>query len=88
MILPILTFPNEILRQPTQPVTFPLTKEVKKLTHDMIETVHKSDGIGLAAPQVGKSLKLIIVNLEKSDIPPFPLYNAKIVKKSFKKVEI
>jgi peptide deformylase len=88
MILPILTYPNESLRKPTQPVVFPLSKEIKKLTRDMIETVHKADGIGLAAPQVGKAVKLIVINLEKSDLPPFPLYNARIVKKGFKKIEL
>ncbi len=88
MTLPILTYPNKVLRTPAKEITFPLSKEIKKLTRDMIETVHKADGIGLAAPQVGKSVKLIIINLEKNDIPPIPLYNARIVKKKFKKIEI
>lgn len=88
MILPILTYPNPILRKPTESVSFPLSKEIKKLTKDMVDTVRHSDGIGLAAPQVGKSVKLIIINLEKSGIPLFPLYNARIKSKSWKKVEI
>jgi peptide deformylase len=88
MILPILTYPNKVLREPTQPVTFPLTKEIKKLTEDMIDTVRKADGIGLAAPQVGKSVKLVIINLEKNGIPLIALYNPKIVAKSFAKSEI
>jgi len=88
MILPILTHPNPILRKPTEPVSFPLSKEIKKLTKDMVETVRHSDGIGLAAPQVGKSVKLIIINLEKSGGPLFPLYNAKIKSKSWRKSEI
>ena len=84
----IKTYPDEVLRKPTEPVTFPLTKEIKKLTEDMIDTVRKADGIGLAAPQVGKSVKLIIVNLEKSGVPLVALYNPRIVKKSFNKTEI
>ncbi len=88
MILPILTYPNQVLRKKTEPVVFPLSKEIKKLTRDMLETVHKADGIGLAAPQVGKSVKVIVVNLEKNELPPFPLYNAKVVKKGFKKIEV
>ena len=88
MILPIVTYPNEVLRKKTEEVKFPLTAEVKKLTKDMIDTVRKADGIGLAAPQVGKSLKLIIINLEKNGIPTLALYNPKIVSKSFKKIEI
>lgn len=88
MILSILTYPNPILRKATEPVEFPLNKEIKKLTRDMIDTVRKVDGIGLAAPQVGKSVKVIIINLEKSGIPLFPLYNARITSKSWKKTEI
>lgn len=88
MILPILTYPNKILREPTKPVEFPLNKEIKKLTRDMIDTVRKADGIGLAAPQAGKSAKVIIINLEKSGIPLFALYNARITSKSWKKTEI
>ena len=88
MILPILTYPNDVLRKPTQPVIFPLTKEIKKLTADMMETVRAADGIGLAAPQVGKSVKLIIINLEKNGVPLFALYNPKIISKGFKKIEI
>ncbi len=88
MILPILTHPNEILRKPAKTVEFPLSKEMKKLTKDMVDTIRKADGIGLAAPQVGKSVKLIIINLEKSGIPLFLLYNARIIKKSWKKTEI
>lgn len=54
----------------------------------MIDTVRHADGIGLAAPQVGKSVRVIIINLEKSGIPLFALYNAEIKSKGFKKVEI
>lgn len=88
MILPIKTYPDPVLRQPTRPVIFPLSKEIKKLAQDMIDTVRKADGIGLAAPQVGKLVKLVIVNLEKSDMPLVALYNPKVVKKSFSKTEI
>lgn len=54
----------------------------------MIDTVLKADGIGLAAPQVGKSVKLIVINLEKSGIPTFPIFNPKVVSRSLKKVEV
>ncbi len=88
MILPILTYPNKVLRDPTEPVVFPLSKEIKKLTADMIDTVRKADGIGLAGPQVGKSVKLIIVNLEKNGVPLLALYNPKVTSKGFGKTEI
>ncbi len=88
MILPILTYPNEALRKPTEPVIFPLPPEIKKLTKDMMDTVRQADGIGLAAPQVGKSVKLIIINLEKNSIPLLALYNPKVVYKGLKKTEL
>ncbi len=88
MILPILTYPNKFLRNPTEPVVFPLPKDIIRLTKDMMDTVRNADGIGLAAPQVGKSVKVIIINLEKSGVPTMVLFNPKIVAKSFKKTEI
>ena len=88
MVLPILTYPNEFLRKPTEPVEFPLSPKIKKLTKDMIDTVRKADGIGLAAPQVGQSVKVIIVDLEKHGVPLIALYNPKVVSKSFRKTEI
>ncbi len=88
MILPILKFPNKFLRNPTEPVVFPLSKEIEKLTKDMIDTVRNADGIGLAAPQVGKSLKLIVVNLEKNGVPLMALYNPKVVSRSLKKIDL
>jgi len=89
MVLPIKTFPKDkVLREPTRRVEFPLSKDIVKLTQDMVETVRKADGVGLAAPQVGKPLKLIVINMEKNGMSPFPLYNAKIVSKSLKKIEV
>lgn len=88
MILPILKFPNEILRADTKPVVFPLSKEIQKLSKDMIDTVRNADGIGLAAPQVGKSVKVIIINLEKNGLPIMALYNPKITSRGFKKEPI
>ena len=88
MVLPILKYPHKVLREPAEPVTFPLSKEVQKLTKDMIDTVRNADGIGLAAPQVGKSLRVVVINLEKSGGPLLVLYNPKITSKGFKQVEI
>lgn len=54
----------------------------------MADTVRKADGVGLAAPQVGKSVKVIVINLEKGGVSVFPFYNARVKSKSWKKVEI
>jgi peptide deformylase len=88
MVLPILTYPNDYLRTPGEPVVFPLSKEIQKLTRDMIDTVRKADGIGLAAPQVGKSVRVIIINLEKNGVPPMALYNPEVISRGFKKEDI
>jgi peptide deformylase len=85
MILPIAKYPDPILRVPGKEVTFPLSPSVKKLVSDMFETVRKAGGIGLAAPQVNKSLRLIVVDLESLGLPPFALFNPKIVSSSRKK---
>lgn len=88
MELPIVTFPNDILRQPAQPVSFPLSKEHKKLALDMIDTVRKADGIGLAAPQVNQPYRIIVINLEKSEVPAFALFNPRVVSRGPKKIEV
>lgn len=88
MILPIVKYPDPVLRKPAEDVTFPLSPDIKKLVKNMIDTVRAADGIGLAAPQVNRSLRIIVVNLEKSKGPLFVLFNPKIVSRSFKKVEI
>jgi peptide deformylase len=88
MILPIVKFPDKVLRKPAERVKFPLDKETLKLVRDMLDTVKQADGIGLAAPQVGKSLRLVVIDLEKNGVPPFVLFNPKVVSKSFKRTEI
>ncbi len=60
-VLPLCVDPHPILRQPVRPVTAS-TDEIRRLAHDMIETMYASDGIGLAAPQVGRDLQLFIAN--------------------------
>jgi peptide deformylase len=82
MILPVAKYPDEILRAETVEVKFPLSPSMKKLAKDMLDTVRKEKGIGLAAPQVFKSAKLIIVNLEHMGLPPFALFNPEITSSS------
>ncbi len=40
-----------------------ITKEIRNLAAEMIEAMHRYDGIGLAAPQVGQNLNLVVINL-------------------------
>ena len=63
MILPIHVYGSESLRQETPPIT-ENSDELQRLIDDMIETMHGADGIGLAAPQVGRSERLFVLDLE------------------------
>ncbi len=60
-ILPIVTYDDPVLREETQPVK-ELNDEIITLIDDMIETMYNSDGVGLAAPQIGKSLKIFVMD--------------------------
>lgn len=85
MKLHLLAKEEKILRASNSNVVFPLTRELRKLVEDMKTTVRKAPGIGLAAPQVGKNLNLAVINLEEFGVPPFALFNPKIVSRSIKK---
>ncbi|GAC1412548.1 MAG: peptide deformylase [Candidatus Doudnabacteria bacterium] len=88
MILPILKYPHKTLRKKARPVSFPLTAPVKKLIKDMGHTVKKAEGIGLAAPQVGQDLAIIVIDLETLGVPPFVLINPEITKFSKTKTDL
>lgn len=59
-VLDIVTLPNKILRQRTQEVTR-FDDELQTLIDNMIETMREAPGVGLAAPQIGQSLKLTVI---------------------------
>ncbi len=59
MILPIAYYGESILRKKTMPVA-EINDEIRQLVADMIETMYAKDGIGLAAPQIYKSLSLFV----------------------------
>ncbi len=88
MILPIVKLPAQVLRRPVEDVKFPLSKEVRRLIKDMLDTVIKADGIGLAAPQIGKNLNLALIFLEHAGVPVIPIINPKIVSSSKETVAI
>jgi peptide deformylase len=87
MILKIVKIPDHILESKAIPVKA-ITPEILKLVKDMIDTCKKANGIGLAAPQIGKSLRICVINLEHIGLPPFALINPKIVKSSWKKSDM
>lgn len=61
MILPIYVYGSEVLREKAQPVDTKMDG-LSQLLKDMYETMKNADGVGIAAPQVGKSLQILIVD--------------------------
>lgn len=61
-ILEIVKYPDPALKQVALPVG-EITKDIKKLVDDMFETMYAAEGVGLAAPQVGVSLRIIVVDV-------------------------
>ena len=61
MIYPIVIYGNETLRKPSEPIA-PDYPELKKLIEDMFLTLSEASGVGLAAPQIGKNIRLFIVD--------------------------
>ena len=64
--LEILTYPNPLLREISEPVKA-FTPELKQLAKDMLETMYDSNGIGLAAPQVGELIRMLVVDTRPKD---------------------
>jgi peptide deformylase len=83
MILPILTYPNKILEKKAEKIKDVRDPEIKELIFDMLETLNSSDnGMGLAAPQVGKSLRLCVIRFNRRN---YILVNPKIKSRSLGK---
>jgi peptide deformylase len=61
MILPIFAYGQPVLRQETEEIEL-ITPEIKKLILDMHETMYNARGVGLAAPQIGKAIRLFIID--------------------------
>lgn len=68
MLRPILRLGDSILSEPTRRVDA-VTPEIDTLIDDMIETMYAAPGIGLAAPQVGESLKIFVIDLSLGKDP-------------------
>lgn len=71
-VLQILTAPHPVLKQKAQPVAA-VDDAMRQLMDDMLETMYAAPGIGLAAPQVGISRRVIVVDVAPKDAPRQPL---------------
>ncbi len=61
MLLPIYLYGHPVLRAETEEIT-PDYPDLQKLIADMWETMYNSEGVGLAAPQIGRSIRLIVLD--------------------------
>ncbi|MDR1865507.1 MAG: peptide deformylase, partial [Bacteroidales bacterium] len=83
MILPVYVYGWPLLRKKSEEIT-PAYPGLQQLVADMFETMYQADGVGLAAPQVGLSIRLIVIDgspMASDDKPDDPLH-------AFKKVLI
>lgn len=68
MIYPIVKFGNPVLEKPAEPVT-EFGDELKKLVEDMFESMYAARGVGLAAPQIGISKRLAVIDITFKEDP-------------------
>lgn len=82
-IYPIITIPDPVLRQPADPVER-VDAELRKLADDMLATMYDAPGVGLAAPQIGISRRLIVMDGARDDEPkaPIVMVNPEILERS------
>ncbi|MCK4965074.1 MAG: peptide deformylase, partial [Dehalococcoidia bacterium] len=78
-VLPIVCYPDAVLRQKAKRVSN-IDGSIQRLIDDMVDTMHEIEGVGLAAPQVGVSLRVIVVELPGEET--LALVNPQIVKRS------
>lgn len=93
-ILPIVTYDDEVLTTKAEPVK-ELSDEISTLIEDMFETMYNSDGVGLAAPQVGRLLRIFVADAgpmaeeeKEEQYGPVAMINPKIVFTSDEQVEM
>lgn len=81
-ILPIYTYGDEVLNKVAKPLK-KVDEKIQTLIDDMFETMEQANGIGLAAPQVGVSIRLLVVDVscvkEYKHVPPMVIINPQIL---------
>lgn len=68
-IITIYQYPDPVLRKETEKISV-FDEKLTMLVDDMVETMYDAPGVGLAAPQIGQSLKLIVVDVSESKDGP------------------
>ncbi|TVR35388.1 MAG: peptide deformylase [Balneolaceae bacterium] len=94
-VLPIITYDDPVLRAETKALE-KNSGELQTLIDDMFETMYNSSGVGLAAPQIGKSLKLFVMDADavteeledEEDLGPMVFINPEIIEVKGEKVRM
>lgn len=94
-VLPIVTYDDEVLRKKAKPVKKD-SEQLQQLIDDMFDTMYNSDGVGLAAPQVGELLRIFVADAspmmdeedESAVEEPIVLINPEITFQSEEEVEM
>lgn len=79
--IPIRTLPDPLLRQKAKKISG-VDPSIRRLIANMVETMHDANGVGLAAPQIGVSLRLVVIRMPEEGANNIVLVNPEIVKKS------
>ena len=66
MILDIVTYPDPRLKEVCEPVA-EVTDDIRQLAADMLETMYAAPGVGLAAPQVGRNIRMLVMDPAMKD---------------------
>ncbi|RNC68107.1 MAG: peptide deformylase [Desulfuromonadales bacterium] len=69
MVRTILTYPDPILKKKAVPVPI-INDTIRELVRDMAETMYDAQGVGLAAPQIGVSQRVIVIDVAQRDETP------------------
>src|SRR6185369_15749444 len=82
----IYTYGSQVLRKRAEPVEA-VTPALQKLADEMIETMYEASGVGLAAPQVGESVRLFVMDVSRDEGKKNPLifFNPEIIEASTRK---
>jgi peptide deformylase len=88
MIYPIVKYPDPVLAEKAKPVTV-FDAKLQKLVDDMFESMYAAEGIGLAAPQIGISKRIYVVDLSVGKNPEekLVLINPEVVSHEGKQIE-
>ena len=82
-IYPIITIPDPMLRKAAEPIER-VDDELRRLMDDMLATMSDAPGVGLAAPQIGISRRLIVMDAARDEEPkaPIVMVNPRILDRS------